>query len=418
MFLYNYYDRLQLRRYTMGIKESWVRFKENLQPVAESFARRYDGKPERKVSINLENVKSLDDYVNEYAKLLREKENEANKSLSFRDVVSIYDELLTTCMADKKCLVERMTANFLSKTVRWSYERVWGGLFAGLYIISKKYDISYLWILEDVVQIHYEISFKDFSMIDDAAKFYNYDLVFVHKEIEEIWKKHFNRLFLNSFGEGIDMLKKADNEWNHGWGNYLHDRIREFDVKEASKWKFDYSCVKKLTENYPELTALAYRYLILTYLYDREDYGDQEDEDTASEFNYWLRVYFQRIMDYSENLSMEFEFKKYWRTILKHVFALADGVTLTVAIEALNKAGHISIEEMEQYVKCQAFYFIHGSSEATYNGNKLVFESDYYVEEMLLRERLMVIHRQLSNLAVFEVVSTENYAIIEMFYSL
>ncbi len=395
----------------MGLKAIFNRAKENLKPVPDS-PQENTSTPMKLIWCSVANAKNLDEVIELYGKLLLEGSFEKYHEWDYRNVVSVYDQLIDTCMADKKSLVEKLTKFFALRVINIS-ERIWAIFFAGLYIVCKKYQLSYAWFVDYLGKIRYSPSFSAFDLVCEAAKVYNFNVDEAKKDIEVIWQEQFNALCYNSNNDAFSILKKADMEMGHNWGEYLYSKLSVFDSwAEASKWDYSYDYAKGISRNYPELTAYAFRHLILYFLYEFEEFFEESEIEEKSKT---LIMYLQHIEALANNACVEFEFKNYWRQIIKKIFALLDGNALTVAIEVLNKVGHIPYYDMHKYITDQTLYFLSGSSNMTYNGVKLVNDSDYCVEEISYIERLKVIHRLLSNKIVFSVVMWENYAIIQAF---
>ena len=394
----------------MGIKNIFNRFKEQLQPIPES-VRGISQKRNNEVKKNNESVRTLDEYIEFFANMLYEL-NLRGSDWDYRSVVNVYDQLIDKCLADKKSLVERLTKAFVLKTHR-IYDDTWAVFLAALYIVCNKYQLSYSWFIGNVRKFCLDFSFSSFELVCEAAKVYNLDVNVAKKEIENIWAQHFNAFCRDAKGDPFAVLKRADKEFGHNWGEYLYEKLSTFDSwVEVSKWEYNYDYAKAISQSYPELTSLAYRHLILYFLYEFEEY--YEDVETDEKSNTLIN-YLQHISVLADNNSVEFEFKDYWCQIVKKTFALLNGNALTAVVEVLNKIGHISLDDIHKYIIDQTLYFLSGNSNMTCNGAKLVNESNYCVEEISFIERLKTLHRLLSNKVVFEVVSEENYAIIQTF---
>ena len=395
----------------MGFKSMFNHVKEKLKPVPDSTQETTNNESVKMIWLTT-NGKSLEEVIELYGKLLLEGNSKKDNSWDYRNVVNVYDQLIDTCMSDKKTLVEKLTKYFALRVIDVS-EKTWPIFFAGLYIICMKYELSYAWFVDYLSKIRYSLFFSTFDLVCEAAKVYNLNVDEAKKDIEMIWRDHFNALCYNSNNDAFAILKKADMEMGHNWGEYLYSKLSVFSSwLDVSKWNYSYEYAKDISHNYPELTAFAFRHLILYFLYEFEESFEESEIEEKSKT---LITYLQHIEVLANNASVELEFKNYWRQIIKKIYALFDGNALTVVIEVLNKVGHIPYSDMHKYITDQTLYFLSGNSNMTYNGVKLVNDSDYCVEEISYIERLKVIHRLLSNKIVFSVVMWENYAIIQAF---
>ena len=130
----------------MGFKSMFNHVKEKLKPVPDSTQETTNNESVKMIWLTT-NGKSLEEVIELYGKLLLEGNSKKDNSWDYRNVVNVYDQLIDTCMSDKKTLVEKLTKYFALRVIDVS-EKTWPIFFAGLYIICKKYELSYAWFVD------------------------------------------------------------------------------------------------------------------------------------------------------------------------------------------------------------------------------------------------------------------------------